>query len=287
MTSGLLTQLSAGLHQITLLSVIDILLVAIIVYQFLVLLRGTRASQMLVGLLLLVVAYYGSQWGNLATVHWILSTALPYFVFAIIVLFQVEIRQALANLGRRWSAVGRGRAHSRGTYEDVVLAANFLSSKRIGGLIVLARNTGLRTYIESGIAVDAVLSYDLLVTIFRPGGPLHDGAVLVQRDRLAAAACFLPISMNPVLSTQLGTRHRAAIGISEETDAVAVVISETTGSISMAVAGKIDLDIDVEHLRLRLGELFDQYIPPLVLPTAGQAPLDSVPVEHTREVNRR
>jgi diadenylate cyclase len=152
---------------------------------------------------------------------------------------------------------------------------------------VIGRNTGLRTYAESGIALDAVLSYDLLVTIFRPGGPLHDGAVLIQRDRIAAASCFLPISMNPVLSAQLGTRHRAAIGITEETDAVAVVISETTGSISLAVGGKIELDIDVERLRERLGEVFDQYVPPLALPSAAQSNLEPAIFEHPRDTGKR
>jgi len=126
----------------------------------------------------------------------------------------------------------------------------------------------LRTYIESGVPLDARLSYDLLATIFRPSAPLHDGAVIIQKDRIAAATCFLPLSMNPVLSTQLGTRHRAGIGITEETDAIAVIISEETGSISLAVAGNIERDITAEQLRERLSELLRRYVPPATLPTA-------------------
>jgi diadenylate cyclase len=151
-------------------------------------------------------------------------------------------------------------------YDDIVLAANLFSQNQTGALIVIEREIGLRTYIESGVSLDARLSYDLLATVFRPSAPLHDGAVIVQRDRIAAAACFLPLSMNPVLSTQLGTRHRAAIGITEETDAVAVIISEETGTISMAVAGSIERELTVERLRERLSALLRRYAPAPTLP---------------------
>ncbi len=133
--------------------------------------------------------------------------------------------------------------------------------------MVIEREIGLRTYIESGVPLDARLSYDLLATVFRPSAPLHDGAVIVQKDRVAAAACFLPLSMNPVLSTQLGTRHRAGIGVTEETDAIAVVVSEESGAISLAVGGKIERDVTVEQLRERLGELLRRYVPRSTLPT--------------------
>jgi diadenylate cyclase len=146
-------------------------------------------------------------------------------------------------------------------YDDIVLAANLFSQNQTGALIVIEREIGLRTYIESGVSLDARLSYDLLATVFRPSAPLHDGAVIVQRDRIAAAACFLPLSMNPILSTQLGTRHRAAIGITEETDAVAVIISEETGIISLAVAGSIERELTVERLRERLSVLLRRYAP--------------------------
>src|SRR5204863_9519171 len=164
-------------------------------------------------------------------------------------------RHALAKLGRKLS-FGRGiRGEEGEAYDDIVLAANLFSQNQTGALIVIERDIGLRTHIESGVRLDACLSYDLLATIFRPSAPLHDGAAIVQKDRVAAAACFLPLSMNPVLSTQLGTRHRAAIGITEETDAVAVVVSEETGSISLAVAAHIERDLTVDELRGRLSEL--------------------------------
>ena len=247
-------------------SVIDILLVAILIYQFLVLVRGTRAPPMLIGVAVLGLAFYFARLEELRTLNWLLSTLLPYVVFALIVVFQSEIRHALANLGSRISLM-RASSSVADVYDDIVLAANLFSQNQTGALIVIEREIGLRTYIESGVALDARLSYDLLATVFRPSAPLHDGAVIVQRDRIAAAACFLPLSMNPVLSTQLGTRHRAAIGITEETDAVAVIISEETGTISMAVAGSIERDLTVERLRERLSHLLRRYAPAPTLPT--------------------
>ncbi len=260
-----------SLRHLTPLAVLDILLVAAVLYQCLLLVRGTRASQVLLGIFLLVLAYYGSQWVGLAMLHWLLSTALPYLFIAILVLFQSEIRTGLAKIGR--STLGLARDHDAGeSYEDVVLAANYFSSRKIGALMVLERQTGLRTYIESGVPLQAHLSYDLLITIFRPGAPLHDGAVVIRGNRIAAAACFLPISTNPLLSPQWGTRHRAAIGISEETDAVAIAVSEAHGGISLAAGGKLEPDLSVERLRQRLGELFRQYLPPLALPTTQSHP---------------
>lgn len=248
------------------LKVLDILLVAYLIYQFLNLVRGTRAAPMLVGVAALGLVFYFVRLGDLPTLNWLLSTLLPYVVFALIVVFQSEIRHALANLGRRISMM-RSSSSAADVYDDIVLAANLFSQNQTGALIVIEREIGLRTYIESGVALDARLSYDLLATVFRPSAPLHDGAVIVQRDRISAAACFLPLSMNPILSTQLGTRHRAAIGITEETDAVAVVISEETGAISLAVAGKIDRDLTVERLRERLTALLRRYAPAPSLPT--------------------
>jgi len=201
------------------------------------------------------------------TVNWLVATLLPYGVFALIVVFQNEIRRALARMGRRLRLARAGQSAGPGPYDDVVLAANLFCKNQTGALIVIEREIGLRTYIESGVPLDAVLSYDLLATIFRPSAPLHDGAVILQRERVAAAACFLPLSMNPVLSTQLGTRHRAGIGITEETDAVVIIVSEETGAISLAVAGRIERDISVEELRRTLGELLHRYLPPAELPT--------------------
>ena len=252
---------------ISVISIIDVLLVAFLIYQFLVLVRGTRAAPMLVGVATLGLAFYFAYLGELRTLNWLLSTMLPYVVFALIVVFQSEIRHALANLGSRISLM-RSSSSVADVYDDIVLAANLFSQNQTGALIVIEREIGLRTYIESGVALDARLSYDLLATIFRPSAPLHDGAVIVQRDRIAAAACFLPLSMNPVLSTQLGTRHRAAIGITEETDAVAVIISEETGTISVAVAGGIERDLTVERLRERLSNLLRRYAPAHSRPSA-------------------
>jgi diadenylate cyclase len=254
------------ISMISVISILDIVLVAILIYQFLALVRGTRAAPMLVGVATLGLAFYFARLGDLRTLNWLLSTLLPFVVFALIVVFQSEIRHALANLGSRISLM-RSSSSVADVYDDIVLAANLFSQNQTGALIVIEREIGLRTYIESGVSLDARLSYDLLATVFRPSAPLHDGAVIVQRDRIAAAACFLPLSMNPVLSTQLGTRHRAAIGITEETDAVAVIISEETGMISMAVAGSIERELTVERLRERLSHLLRRYAPAPSLPS--------------------
>jgi diadenylate cyclase len=245
---------------------VDILLVALIIYQLLVMVRGTRAAPMLAGLAVVVLAFYLAPTEKLITLNWVVSHILPYVVFALIVVFQSEIRHMLADLGRRLTFL-RGAAEGSESYDDIVLAANLFSQNQTGALIVIEREIGLRTHIESGVPLDARLSYDLLATIFRPSAPLHDGAVIVQKDRIAAAACFLPLSMNPLLSTQLGTRHRAAIGITEETDAIAVVVSEETGAISLALGGQIERDLTVDQLRERLGSELRRYMAPVTLPT--------------------
>ena len=264
-------------------NVIDIVLVAFVIYQFLMLVRGTRAAPMLVGVASVGLGFYIARVGRLTTLSWLVSTLLPYVVFALIVVFQAELRHALANLGSRIT-LSRAANSESDAYDDIVLAANLFSQNQTGALIVIEREIGLRTYIESGVPLDARLSYDLLATIFRPSAPLHDGAVIVQKDRIAAAACFLPLSMNPVLSTQMGTRHRAGIGITEETDAIAVIVSEETGAISLAVAGNFERDLTVEQLRERLSTLLRRYVPPTTLPTpiAG----DTEEIEEQRTAGR-
>ena len=252
---------------------LDILLVAMLIYQVLVMIRGTRAAPMLAGLIVLSLIFYLARVGELTTLNWVVSRVLPYVVFALIVVFQSEIRHVLADLGRRLSFL-RGSPAEGDSYDDIVLAANLFSQHQTGALIVIEREIGLRTHIESGVPLDARLSYDLLATIFRPSAPLHDGAVIVQKDRIAAAACFLPLSMNPLLSTQLGTRHRAGIGITEETDAIAVIVSEETGGISLAVAGQIERDLTVDQLRERLGSELRRYMAPVTLPTPIGQPED-------------
>jgi diadenylate cyclase len=248
-------------------SVIDILLVALIIYEFLALIRGTRAALILVGISVVVLTSYLSRVADLVALTWLISRILPYTVFALIVIFAPEIREGLARLGKRLT-MARSSGAEADAYDDIVMAANLFSQNQTGALMVIEREIGLRTYIESGVRLDAQLSYDLLATVFRPSAPLHDGAVIIQQDRIAAAACFLPLSMNPVLSTQLGTRHRAGIGITEETDAIAVIVSEETGSMSVAVAGTIDRDLTAEQLRERMGKLLRRYVPPTPLPTA-------------------
>lgn len=249
-------------------AVIDILLVAVLIYQFLSLVKGTRATPMLLGVGTLAIAFYFAHLADLRTTDWLVTTVLPYAIFALIVVFQSEIRHALARLGRKLSFARVPQAQGMESYDDIVLAANLFSQNQTGALMVIEREIGLRTYIESGVPMDARLSYDLLATVFRPSAPLHDGAVIIRGDRIAAAACFLPLSMNPLLSTQLGTRHRAGIGITEETDAVSVIVSEESGAISIAVGGNIERDVTVERLRARLAELLRRYVPQPSMPTS-------------------
>jgi len=239
--------------------VLDILLVAFIVYQLLQFIRGTHAVQMALGAFVLVLLYWASQWGNLETINWLLRTFLPYVVFGIIVVFQAEIRKVLAHLGRT-PFLGRFSERQRTTgdvVDEVLLAATTLASQRTGALMVVERDMGLRSYIETGIALDALVTYDLLISIFNPGTPLHDGAVILQGQRVAAAACFLPLTVNPELSRTLGSRHRAAIGISEDTDALAVVVSEESGIISLVDGGRIRRDVDGRSLRQALNQALD------------------------------
>jgi len=247
-------------------SVIDILVVAFVIYEFLALIKGTRAALILVGVTVIALSVYFLRLEGLVTLTWVVNRVRPYALIALVVVFAPEIREALARLGRRLTMT-RASGSESDAYDDIVLAANLFSQNQTGALMVIEREIGLRTYVESGVALEARLSYDLLATIFRPSAPLHDGAVIVHGDRVAAAACFLPLSMNPVLSTQLGTRHRAGIGITEETDAIAVIVSEETGSISLAVAGSIERDLTVDQLRERMGQLLRRYVPPTVLPT--------------------
>ncbi|HVO11913.1 MAG TPA: diadenylate cyclase CdaA [Vicinamibacteria bacterium] len=229
--------------------VLDILLVALIVYELLQFIRGTHAVQIALGGLVLVVLYWGSVLFNLQTVNWLLRTFLPFLVFGIIVVFQAEIRKGLAHLGRTPFLGGAARKRQEEIVDEVVLATTTLAGERTGAIIVLEREMGLRSYIETGIALDAVVTYDLLVSIFHPATPLHDGAVVIQGNRVAAAACFLPLTVNPELSRTLGSRHRAAIGLSEDTDAVAVVVSEETGTVSVVEAGRIRRGLDGPALK--------------------------------------
>ena len=236
--------------------ILDVAIVAVFFYQLLLLIRGTRAVQMAVGGGLVTALFFLSRWLELEAVNWLIRNAAAYVVFAVIVLFQADIRRALAHFGRapflRYFSRVSGAEEA---VEELVVAVGNLSSHKIGALIVIERQIGLRNYIEGGIPLDATITYDLLASIFQITSPLHDGAVIVQGNRIAAAACFLPLSVNPKVSRTLGTRHRAALGLTEENDAVAVVVSEETGVISLAINGRLERDFTPDMLRLRLGAL--------------------------------
>ena len=231
----------------------DILVVSVLIYEVLKLIRGTRAVQMAVGGGVLAALFYGSRWWHLDTVNWLVRNVAGYFVFGFIVLFQSDIRRALAHFGRapffRYLAKTESAEES---IEELAVAASLLSAQRVGAIIAIERQIGLRNYIEGGIPIDAVLTYDLIVSVFQLKSPLHDGAVIVREDRVAAAACFLPLTVNPKLSKELGSRHRAAIGLTEENDSIAIVVSEETGSISLVVDGQIERGLSAEVLRSRL-----------------------------------
>ena len=246
---------------LTWIAALDIFIVAFLIYEILVFIKGTRAVQMAVGLAFVIAFFYFSRWVRFEAVTWILTNILPYFVFAIIVIFQQEIRRALARFGQAPLFAGFSSINRNEFYDEIILAVTTLASQQTGALIVVERDIGLKTYIESGIALDAALSYDLLVTIFNPSVPLHDGAVIVQNGRIAAAACFLPLTVKPRLSKELGTRHRAAIGVTEETDAVAIIVSEESGAISFAHDGEMERYLDPETLRQRVRDVFERKSP--------------------------
>ncbi len=231
---------------------VDIALVAILFYNALLLIRGTRAVQMLLGLLLVVVIYRFSKAADLRTLERIIQSFFLFLPYAVIVLFQDEIRRALANIGRN-PLFGRSARHQIETVlDDTVRAATTLAERRVGALVVFERQQGLRNYVENGVRIDARASFELLVNIFAPDTPLHDGAVVVRGDRIAAAACFLPLSSDPDVAREIGSRHRAALGISEQTDAVAIVVSEESGDLALAVNGRLERALDAASLRAAL-----------------------------------
>jgi uncharacterized protein (TIGR00159 family) len=252
-------------NMIALRDLVDILIVAILIYELLRLVQhGTRAVQMVVGLGTVGLLYQLSSWFGLTTVQWVLRNAVVYLGFAVIVLFQHEIRTALTHLGNNLRlpflrSARRANEYGQEWYDEVVLASTTLASEKIGALIVFERDVGLKNYIESGVRLDARLTYDLLVTIFNPYAPLHDGAVMVSDNLVAAASCFLPLTQNPLLSREMGTRHRAAIGITEDSDACAIVVSEETGSISFAINGRVTRHLDGPRLRLLLQQAMEPW----------------------------
>jgi diadenylate cyclase len=241
-------------------NIADLVLVFLLVYAVLKLVRGTRAAPMAAAIGVFALLYWIAVRQDLATLAFLLRGALLYIGVAIIVLFQSEIRQALITFGNRFR-VPFARRHlgqfGEGVYDEIILAATSLSSTKTGALIIIERNIGLKNIIDGGVKLDAELSYDLLVSIFNPESPLHDGAVVVRRHRVAAASCFLPLTLNPRLSRDLGTRHRAALGVTEDTDAVAVVVSEESGLISIVQRGEIKRGLDAPRLRAAISQALE------------------------------
>src|ERR1051325_8378784 len=280
----LMLRILPALPELRITGIIDILVVAFLVYQALMVVRGTRAGHILVGILIMVSLYGIALWSGLEALRAVLAFIVPYLGLAIIVLFQSEIRRTLARLGRkRW--FGWGAAFWKPeTVNEILLAVDELASHKTGALIVLERDIGLRTFIESGVRLEARLSRDLLLSIFQVGLPLHAGAAIVQKDRIAAAACFLPLTTNPALSRKLGTRHRAAIGITEETDCLSIVVSEETGRISVAAFGELVQGLSQNELLERINRHFEVQRPtpmaidefPADIPLAQDAPAHSI-----------
>lgn len=246
-----LLDIIAALHlsSFKLKDLVDIILVAVGIYYLLIIIKGTRAMRIALGIIFLVVLSSLSETYKLETIHYILSNFFAYLVIALIILFQSEIRRALAQFGKNpFKKVNYKTDESLKTLEEISLAASLMGAKRIGGIILLEREQGLRNYIESGRKIESLVNYDILLSIFNTSSPLHDGAVIIQDNRIAAASCFLPLTTNPQLSTSLGTRHRATIGITEETDTVAVIISEETGAIRVSQFGKISKPLNAKNL---------------------------------------
>jgi diadenylate cyclase len=244
-----------------LVDVVDILVVALVLYRAFLLFREARAIQVLIGLAGLMAASFVARWFDLTGTSWLLDHFWAFWVLALLVLFQPELRRALYRVGQNpllRSVAPAGREEQTHALDDVVKAADSLAGKRIGALVVLERATPLRQYAELGVPLDAVLSADLLVSLFLPYSPLHDGAAVVRGNRVVAAGCFLPLSRNAHLGRAMGTRHRAALGLAEETDAVVLVVSEETGRISLAVNGQMESPLDREALERRIVELFTQ-----------------------------
>src|SRR5512135_1312695 len=242
-------------HHRWVLDFLDIALMSLVLYRLLLILKGTKAVQMLIGLGILLLASVASRYLELYTIDWLVQSFWAQIVIAIIVLFQPEIRRALAHIGEA-QFLSFTKAEELKSLEEIVRASVSLANKKIGALMIIERETSLRDFIEVGTALDAKVSRELLASIFHPTSPIHDGAVIIKGNRIAAAGCFLPITLSSELSKALGTRHRAGIGLTEETDAVAIIVSEETGFISMAMNGKLETKLDMGTMRDVLTDIF-------------------------------
>lgn len=240
---------------------VDILIVSFLIYKVMQLIRGTRAVPLIKGILLLVVTWALSTWLNLYTLRWLMNQIFTFGIVTILIIFQPELRRALEQLGR-------GRLFSRTFHSEdqdvqfrvneVIKAVNYLARRKIGALIVFERDTGLSDYCDTGIKMESHLSAELLINVFIPNTPLHDGAVIIRGPQIVAAGCYLPLSENPFISKELGTRHRAGIGVTEVSDAISIIVSEETGTISLAIGGQLVHDIQEESL---ISKLFEELRP--------------------------
>ncbi|HEY8530597.1 MAG TPA: diadenylate cyclase CdaA [Paenibacillaceae bacterium] len=240
---------------------VDILIVSFLIYKVMQLIRGTRAVPLIKGILLLVVTWALSTWLNLYTLRWLMNQIFTFGIVTILIIFQPELRRALEQLGR-------GRLFSRTFHSEdqdvqfrvneVIKAVNYLARRKIGALIVFERETGLSDYCDTGIKMESHLSAELLINVFIPNTPLHDGAVIIRGPQIVAAGCYLPLSENPFISKELGTRHRAGIGVTEVSDAISIIVSEETGTISLAIGGQLVHDIQEESL---ISKLFEELRP--------------------------
>ena len=237
------------------LDILDITLMSLILYRLLLMVKGTKAAQMLIGLGILLIASIASRYLELFTINWLVENFWTYIIIAIIVLFQPEIRRALAHIGET-QFLSFTTAEELKSLEEIVRATIALANRKIGALIVIERDTSLKDFVEVGTSLDARVSKELLLSLFHPTSPIHDGAVIIKGNRIAAAGCFLPLTLSSELSKSFGTRHRAGIGLTEETDSIAIIISEETGAISMAMNGSLETKLDMGTLRDILTNIF-------------------------------
>jgi diadenylate cyclase len=244
------------LRQLRWQDLVDIIVMAIILYRLLLIIKGTKAAHMLIGLGVLLIASLLSRYLELYTVDWLIQSFWAQIVIAIIILFQPEIRRALAQMGETQFLQTLTSAEELKSLEEIVRATIALANRKIGALIAVERETSLKDFIEIGVPLDAKVSKEILLSIFHPTSPIHDGAVVIRKNRIIAAGCFLPITMGPDISKALGTRHRAGLGLSEETDAVVLIVSEETGTVAMALQGKLETHLDMGTLRDVLTDLF-------------------------------
>ena len=240
-----------------LVDMVDVLIVAFLFYRLFAMIKGTRAAQMFVGLVFIVIASIVAQWFRLNALNWIIGSLKTVWVILFVILFQPELRALLTHVGQNRLLRALIRVGDGGVLKEILSAVEDMSKERRGALIVVERDMGLRDYIETGTKLDAAVTKELLETVFTPHSPLHDGAVVIRGDQIAAAGCILPLSETPGLSPILGTRHRAALGLAEETDACVFVVSEETGAISIAHKGELKWNLDEGQLRSELAAIFN------------------------------